>query len=130
MFRSGMVERYHPLGRCLPDPRQCSVVPVNVQLSMRTAGTTTPPRKPLSVLRSLADGATAGHRLEVALGEAQVPDRPDDPAVLDEERPVAGHPGDDGELGMDRVRVVEAGDEQAAVEARDELVAGASSRRP
>ena len=31
---------------------QCSVPPVNVQLSIRSAGTTTPPRKPLSVLRS------------------------------------------------------------------------------
>ncbi len=33
---------------------QCSVPPVKVQPSMRTAGTTTPPRNPLSVLRSRA----------------------------------------------------------------------------
>ena len=31
---------------------QCSVPPVNVQLSIRTAGTTTPPRKPRRVRRS------------------------------------------------------------------------------
>ena len=33
---------------------QCSVVPVKVQPSMRSAGTTAPPRKPFRVLRSLA----------------------------------------------------------------------------
>src|SRR6185312_16001820 len=31
---------------------QCSVAPVNVKASMRSAGTTQPPRKPLSVFRS------------------------------------------------------------------------------
>jgi hypothetical protein len=37
-----------------PSPGQCSVPPVNVQPSIRMAGTTTPPRKPRSVRRSRA----------------------------------------------------------------------------
>ena len=37
---------------------ECSVLPVNVQLSIRTAGTTTPPRNPLERRRSFA---THGH---------------------------------------------------------------------
>ena len=70
-------ERTRPTGR--PARPQCSVVPVKVQPSMRTAGTTTPPRKPLSVRRSLDDRDGPGERLEVALREPQVPDRRDDP---------------------------------------------------
>ena len=106
---------------------QCSVAPVNVQLSIRTAGTTTPPKSPRSVRRSLLTALVAGQRLEIALGEAEVPDRPDDPAVLDEERPVAGHPGHDRELRVDRVRVVEAGHEQAALQAARRARRAASS---
>ena len=82
----------------------------------------------MSVLRSAGDRHDPGQRVEVALRVAQVLDRPDDLAALDEERPVAGHAGHDRELGVDRVRVVEAGDEQAAIEAADQLVA--ASRRP
>src|SRR5262245_2772606 len=70
-----------------------------------------------------ADGARSSKRFEVTLGEPEVPDRPDDPAILDVEGPVAGHAGDDRELGMDRVRVVEAGHEQAALETTDEVLA-------
>ena len=101
---------------------QCSVVPVNVQFSMRTAGTATPPRKPFSVRRSLPTATVAAQRVEVALGVAQVADRPDDPPALHEERPVAGHAGDDRQLRVDRVRVVEARDEEAAVQPADQLV--------
>ena len=109
---------------------QCSVAPVNVQLSTRIAGTSTPPKSPAERPPLAADRRRRRERVEVALGEAQVPDRPDDPAVLDEERPVAGHAGDDRELRVDRVRVVEAGDEQAALEAADQLARGPSRRRP
>ena len=109
---------------------QCSVAPVKVQPSIRTAGTSTPPKSPRSVRRSRPTALVAGERVEVALGEPQVPDRPDDPAALDEERPVAGHAGDDRELGVDRVRVVEAGHEQAAIDPADELVARRRRRPP
>ena len=54
--------------------------------------------------------------------------------VLDEERPVTGHPGQDPLLGMDDVHVVEAGDEQAALDAVEErasrLAAGGHEQVP
>src|SRR5258706_9789103 len=62
----------------------------------------------------------AGEGREIALGEPQVADRPDDLPTLDEECPVAGHPGHDRELRVDRVRVVEAGDEEPALHLADE----------
>src|SRR3954451_25289423 len=68
------------------------------------------------------DRARRGECLEVALGEAKVSDRPLDPTVLDVERPVAGHPGDDRELWMDGVRVMERRHEKAAIETLDQLV--------
>ena len=90
---------------------------------MRSAGTTAAPRKPLTVLRSRLTALTPAERVEVGLREAQVPHRPDEPAALDEEGAVAGHAGDDRELRVDDVRVVESGHEQPAIEAADELVA-------
>ena len=94
---------------------------------MRTAGTTHAAEEALEGLALAAHRGDAGQGIEVALGVAQVPDRPDDLAVLDKERAVAGHARDDGELRVDRVRVVEPGHEQAAIQAADELV---TRRRP
>ena len=90
---------------------------------MRTAGTTTPPRNPLQRPPLRGDRGDPGQRVEIALRVAQVPDRRDDLPVLDQERPVAGHAGHDRELRVDGVRVVEAGHEEPAVQAGDEVVA-------
>src|SRR6185436_1190130 len=54
-------------------------------------------------LERLADAGHCdgpGQRVEVALRVAQVPHRSDDPAALHQERAVAGHAGDDGQLGV------------------------------
>src|SRR5262245_18931901 len=73
-----------------------------------------PAEEPLERASLASDRDRAAQRIEVALRVAQVPDRPDDPAALDEERAIAGHAGDDRKLGMDGVRVVEAGDQETA----------------
>ena len=52
-------------------------------------------------------------RLAERLREAQVPDRGDDLAAFDEERAVAGQPGDDLGLGIEDAAVVELGHQQA-----------------
>src|SRR5215212_7902431 len=57
-----------------------------------------------------ADRRGRGERREVALGEAQIPHRSDDPTTLDQKGTVPGHAGHDAELWMDRIGVVEAGD--------------------
>src|SRR4029078_8948381 len=75
------------------------------------AAAVAPERPPLA-----ADRARRGECLEVALGEAEVADGSLDLAVLDVERPVARHAGDDRELGMDRVRVMEARHEHGPIE--------------
>src|SRR3954465_11876211 len=63
-----------------------------------------------------ADGLNVREGIEVGHREPEVPHRPDDLAVLDEERPVARHARDDRLLRVDRVRVVEARHEEPAIE--------------
>src|SRR3989304_3883745 len=65
----------------------------------------------------------AGERRQVALREAQVPHRPHDPPVLDQKEPVARHAGDDGQLRVHGVRIVEARHQQAPIEAGNEVIA-------
>src|SRR5206468_11278697 len=71
-------------------------------------------------LAGAADGADTRERVEVGLGVAEVADGSHDLAALDEEGPVAGHAGDDHELRVERVRVVEPRHEEAGFEATAE----------
>ena len=56
-------------------------------------------------------------RLGDRLGEAEVPDRARDAAVLDQEGAVLGHAGQDRLLGVDDVDVVETSHPHAALDA-------------
>src|SRR5665647_1584031 len=72
------------------------------------------------------DGADRprSERLDERLGEPQVRDRPYDPAPFDEPDAVAGQPRHDLGLRVEDPGVPEVGDEDAAVDAADELIAG------
>src|SRR5438093_11101549 len=70
-----------------------------------------------------ADTERAAERVRVRLGEAQVLHRMRDLTVLDEERPLARHAGDDRPQLVHPARVVEARDEQAALHAADQFFA-------
>src|SRR5512132_1901978 len=75
------------------------------------------------------DHLGAGQRLQDRLREPEVLDGVGDPAVLDQERPVARHPGDRRFDRVDDVRVVEPGHEQPLVGRRDHLVDVGLARR-
>src|SRR5665811_1574296 len=72
------------------------------------------------------DGADRprSERLDERLGEPQVRDRPYDPAPLDEPDAVAGQPRHNLGLRVEDPGVPEVGDEDAAVDAGDELIGG------
>src|SRR6266540_2918360 len=75
------------------------------------------------------DHLGAGQRLQDRLGEPEVLDGVRDPAVPDQERPVARHPGDRRLDRVDDVRVVEPRHEQPTLGRRDHLVDLGLTRR-
>ena len=79
--------------------------------------------KPLERLPLACDRDRSSQGREVTLRIAQILHRPDDPAALDQERAVTSHPGHDGELWVDRVRVMEAGHEEPAIQTADQFLA-------
>ena len=81
-----------------------------------------PAQQPADAAPFAAHGLHVRQRVQVRHREAQVPHRPDDPAALHEEGAVAGHARDDHLLGVDRVGVVEPGDEQPAVQAPEQVL--------
>ncbi len=69
-----------------------------------------------------ADRLDAGQGLDRVLGVPQIPDRPGDAAPLDQERPAAGHAGQDPLLRIDDVRVMELGHQEPLRRGRDQLL--------
>src|SRR5260221_694177 len=73
--------------------------------------------------RGGAQAVAAGQHLDRRLVEPEVVDRVRDGAVLDPVHAVAGQAGGEDGLGIERAQVEEPGDQHAALDALDELVA-------
>src|SRR5436190_9090351 len=70
-----------------------------------------------------AETVAAGEHLDRRLVEPEVVDRMRDLAVLDPEHAVAGEAGGEDALGVERAQVEEPRDQDAALDALDQLVA-------
>ena len=123
--RDGVARLRHPRPPQARSLRQPLAPPVKFQLARWRLGTRQIESQPPSTsARSRRSPRTAPgpERLEVRLREPHVRHRPDDPAVLDQPHAVAGQPGHDLGPRVEDPGVPEVGDEDAALDAGDQLV--------